>query len=69
MTTTLILSDSTYGTIKSLQFDDFGNNVYWINPTNYCIKVINLNTLRTKTVYQGTPTNIPSSMTLAPNKG
>lgn len=64
----LITSDSG-GVIQSLEFDEFGNNVYWISPTEHAVKVASLTTNRTMVLYKGNQTHTPDRLTLASNNG
>lgn len=63
----LIVSDGL-GTITSLEYDYFGNNIYWINPVRYLVNVINLSTLRSKTILKGGSTYIPYDLVLDPDR-
>lgn len=62
-----LISDGP-GTITSMEFDDFGNNVYWINWMKYSVKVVNLKTSNSTTVFQGNSEFMPFDLTLAPYK-
>lgn len=63
----LLVSDGS-GTITLMEFDDYGNNLYWINPVENTIKVISFETRTMATIFQGGPTYIPFDLTLAPHK-
>ena len=65
-----LLSDDGPGSIQSVEFDNYANNMYWIDPANNEIKVMNLNnTSFRKTIFKGNSTYVPTELTLAPSKG
>lgn len=65
----LVVNSGVDGIINSLEFDDFGNNIYWVNPADYTVNVHSLNTQATMIIQKGDSACIPLSVTLAPSKG
>lgn len=56
------------GNIKTLEFDDYGNNVYWLNTETYTINVLSLHTRTRTVVYEGNSTHVPLDFALAPKE-
>ena len=46
-----LIFDNGPGTINSISFDSKANNLYWINPINQAIVVMNLNTRKNANLY------------------
>ena len=55
--------------INSLEFDDVGNNIYWISPTKNTLKVTSCLTNKTAVLLAGNSSSFLFDFTLAPNKG
>jgi len=59
----LIHQNDGVGTIYSVEFDHYANNLYWINP-NHTIMVMNLDTGRRANIFNGNTTYKPVAFTL-----
>ena len=64
-----LIYDDGAGTIDSISFDDHANNLYWINPLNHVIMVMNLNSCKKAKVYKGNSACLPLKLTLNPENG
>lgn len=57
------------GSIKSIEFDEFGNNLYWLSPRDHSIKVYSFKTGEMTVIYDGNSRNhVPLDFTLAPSQ-
>lgn len=57
------------GTINAIEFDNYANTLYWINPTNFTITATNLNSSASRNLFRGNSSYLPFELTLAPTKG
>ena len=58
------------GTINSIEFDEFTNNLYWLDSTTHRLKVMNLDTrLKVNLVNEEDPAYLLSDFTLISHQG
>lgn len=59
-----LISNDGPGTIKSIEFDEYSNNLYWIDPVKLEIKLMNLESRRKVTLLRSNTTYYPVDLTL-----
>lgn len=55
--------------VRSIHFDDFGNNIYWCDWGTITIEALSLNTLVKTIILSGTSYETPIELALAPEEG
>lgn len=63
------LNVSGISRMPSMQFDDFGNNLYWCDWDTLTIEAISLKTLSRTIIFTGSVTEVPMELALVPEKG
>ena len=64
-----LIAHNGLGTIRSIDFDPYANNLYWIDPMVNIIKIMNMDTLLTMDLLDGNYSYSPYDLTLIPIKG
>lgn len=65
----VVLLDDGLGTISSIEFDHYANNLYWIDSRIHAIKVMNIHSLLTANILEGNSSYSPIKFTLVPSHG
>lgn len=63
------LVTSGLGVIRTMQYDDYGNNLYWVDGDSLSVEALSLTTLARTLIIDGTTDEIPSDIALVPEEG
>ena len=64
-----LMEQSGLGTVRKMEFDNYGSNLYWIDPVAQVIRVMNADSRKKINIIQGNSTYEPIDFALISRQG